>query len=71
MNDGDLAGRIGLCLLGTLTAERLAAACGLEDALERFSREIEHDQDNLDALRAEFWEDERLSPARLWAELAR
>ena len=71
VNDGDLAGRIGLCLLGTLTAERLAAACGLEDALERFSREIEHDQDNLDALRAAFWEDERLSPARLWAELAR
>lgn len=71
VNDGDLAGRTALCVLGTLTAERLAAVCGLEEALERFSREIEHDQDNMDALRAAFWEDGRLSPARFRAELAR
>ena len=69
VNDGDLAGRIALCLLAVLTAERLAAVCGLEAASERFSREIEHDQENLDALQAAFWEDPRLSPARFRREL--
>ena len=70
VNDGDLAGRIAFCVLAVLTADRLAAVCGLEEALERFSREIEHDQENLDALQAAFWEDPRLSPARFRAELA-
>ena len=71
MNDGDLAGRVAFCLLAVLTVERLSPLRGLEEALERFSREIEHDQDNLDALQAAFWEDPRLSPARFRAELRR
>ena len=71
VNDGDLAGRIALCILGTLTVERLSPLCGLEEALRQFSREIEHSQDNLDALQEAFWEDERICPDRFWAELSR
>ena len=71
VNDGDLAGRVAFCLLAVLTVERLSPLRELEEALERFSREIEHDQDNLDALQAAFWEDPRLSPARFRAELRR
>ena len=69
VNDGDLAGRVATCILGTLTVERLSPLCGLEETLGYFSREIEHDQDNLDALRTAFWEDPRLSPQRLRTEL--
>ena len=31
-------------------AARLSAACGLPEALRRFSREIEHNEDNVEAL---------------------
>ena len=50
VNDGDLLGRAELCVFAVLVLERLAAVCGLPEALRRFSAEVEHDDDNLDAL---------------------
>ena len=37
-------------VLAVLVIKRLAAVCGLPEALRRLSAEIEHDDDNLDAL---------------------
>ena len=71
VNDGDLLSRIGFCVLAVLTAERLAAVCGLPEAVGRFSREIEHDAANLAALQDRFWEDGRLALGRFWSELDR
>lgn len=65
VNDGDLLGRAQLTVLAVLTVERLAAVCGLPEALRRFSCEIEHSDGNLDALLAAFQWEEALSPARL------
>ena len=70
VNDGELYPRIGLCVLAVCVVGHLAAVCGLEEALCRFSREIEHDQEDLDALQAAFWEDPRLSTDRFLAELS-
>ena len=39
------------------TAERIAAVCGLPEALRRLSREVEHDADNGEALLTAFRED--------------
>ena len=50
VNDGDLLSRAELVVFAVVTVERLAAVCGLPEALRRFSAEIEHDGDNLDAL---------------------
>ena len=50
VNDGDLLSRAQLCLLAVLTVERLAAVTGLSEALRRFSCEVEHDDDSLNAL---------------------
>lgn len=50
VNDGDLLSRAELVVFAVVTVERLAAVCGLSEALRRFSAEIEHDDDNLDAL---------------------
>jgi len=50
VNDGDLLGRAQLCVLAVLVIERLAAVCGLEEALRRFSCEIEHNDGNLEDL---------------------
>ena len=55
VNDGDLLGRAQLCVLGALTVDRLSRLVGLPEALRLFSREIEHDEDNLDALLEAFW----------------
>lgn len=71
VNDGDLLGRAELCVFAVLTVERLAAVCGLPQALRRFSCEIEHDDGNLDALLEAFSEDGNLSAARFPAELGR
>ncbi len=57
VNDGDLLGRAQLCVLAVLTVERLAAVCGLEEALRRFCCEVEHSGENLEALRAAAWEE--------------
>lgn len=50
VNDGDLLSRAKLVVLMTLVAERLAAVCGLSEALRRFSCEIEHSEENLEQL---------------------
>lgn len=59
VNDGDLLGRAEFCVFSTLAVERLAAVCGLSEALRRYSCEIEHDEDNLDALLDAFQLDPR------------
>lgn len=50
VNDGDLLSRAQLCVFAVLVVERLSAVCGLPEALRRFSREIEHSEDNVEAL---------------------
>ena len=68
VNDGDLLSRAELVVFAVLTVERLAAVCGLPEALRRFSAEIEHDDDNLEALlEALRWD---FGPGELAAELA-
>lgn len=64
VNDGDLLSRAQLCVFAVLVIERLAAVCGLEEALRRFSAEVEHSGENLETLLAAFWQREELS---LWA----
>lgn len=70
VNDGDLLSRAQLCVFAVLAVERLAAVCGLSEALRRFSCEIEHSDENLDALLAVFWQAEPLSWRSMLAELA-
>lgn len=68
INDGDLLGRAQFCVLGVLTVDRLSRLAGLPEALRLFSREIEHDEDNLDALLEAFWQRPELAlPAFLAA----
>ncbi len=68
VNDGDVLARAEFTVFAVLTVERLAGVCGLAEGLRRFSAEIEHDEDNLnallDALRWDF------GVERLAAELA-
>lgn len=61
VNDGDLLGRAKLCVFAVLAVGRLAAVCGLPEALRRFSCELEHSDDNLDALLEALGRDEALS----------
>ena len=61
VNDGDLLGQAQFCVLMVLTARRLAAVCGLPEAVRRLSSEIEHSEDNLTALRQAFCRDGDLS----------
>jgi len=61
VNDGDLLSRAQLCVFAVLMIERLAAVCGLGEALRRFSAEVEHSDENLEALLAAFWQREELS----------
>ena len=69
VNDGDLLSRAQLCVLAVLVVERLSTVCGLEEALRRFSCEIEHNEENIDALLEAFrWEDS-FSPAAFLGEL--
>ena len=50
VNDGDLSSRARFVAFSALVVERLAAVCGLSEALRRYSREIEHNEDNVEAL---------------------
>lgn len=69
VNDGDLLGRAELCVFALLVVRRLAAVCGLSEALRRFSCEIEHDEDNLEAMLAAFTLEDAFSlPAFLAAD---
>ena len=69
VNDGDLLGRAQFCLLGVVTGDGLSGCTELSEALRLFSREIEHDQDNLDVLLDAFWQVDGLSAAALLADL--
>ena len=55
VNDGDLLSRAQLCVFAVLVTERLAAVCGLPEALRRLACEIGHSEENLDALLDTFW----------------
>lgn len=50
VNDGDFLSRAKFCVFSVLTVEKLSAVCGLPEALRKFSCEIEHSDENLDAL---------------------
>lgn len=50
VNDGDLLSRAQLCALAVLAVERIASVCGLAEALRRFSREVEHNETNVETL---------------------
>ncbi len=69
VNDADLLGRAELCVFAVLVIERLAAVCGLAEALRRFSCEIEHDDGNLEALLEAFRREEAFSVERFLTEL--
>lgn len=71
VNDGDLLGRVQLCVFLTMTAERLAPVCGLGEALRRLSAEIEHSEENLTLLLEEgFWHTAFLSVGSMQNELS-
>lgn len=61
VNDGDLLGRAEFCLLMVLTAQRLAGVCGFGQAVRRLCCEIEHSDENLEALGQAFLRDPDLS----------
>ena len=69
VNDGDLLSRAQLVVFTVLLVERLAAVCGLGEALRRFSCEIEHNDENLEALMECFWMEEALSLEGMLREL--
>jgi len=56
-----------VCALGVLVTDRLSRFVGLPEALRLFSREIEHDEDNLATLLEQFWQTEGLSLSALLA----
>lgn len=70
VNDGDLLGRVQLCVLSVLVVERLAAVLGLEESLRRYSCEIEHSEANLEMLLEAFWQSETFSFERFENELS-
>lgn len=70
VNDGDLLSRAQLVVLAVLVIRQLAAVCGVEEAVRRFSCEVEHSDENLSALLECFWTEEALSPASLLWELS-
>ena len=71
VNDGDLLGRAQFVVLAVLVIERVSAVCGLAEALRRFSCEIEHNDENLEALLRAFWTEEALSLGSMLRELQR
>ena len=70
VNDGDLLGRAQLCVLLTLTARHLAGVCGFGEAVRRLCSEIEHSDENLEALLDAFRAREALSLAAFLRTLA-
>lgn len=70
VNDGDVLGRVQLCVFGVLTIQKLAPVCGgLPEALRRYSCEVEHNEDNLQALLTAFYKDADLSLTAFLREL--
>ena len=56
-----------VCALGVLVTDRLSRFVGLPEALRLFSREIEHNEENLGTLLEQFWQTEGLSLSALLA----
>ena len=69
VNDGDLLSRAQMVVLAVLSVERLAAVCGLAEALRRFSCEIEHSEENLETLQEALCYDETLAFSRFLTTL--
>jgi len=70
VNDGDLLSQAQLAVFGVLSVERLASAGpSMQEALYRFCREIEHDSENLEALRRYFCSDTALGLSSFLSEL--
>ena len=67
VNDGDLLGQAQFCVLMVLTAQRLTAVCGFWEAVRRLCCEVEHSEENLEALRLAFLRDAALSPGAFCA----
>ena len=67
--EGDALTPAQMTVFSVLTICRLANGPGLEEALRRFCREIEHCPENLDALREAFCRDERFSLTSFFAGL--
>lgn len=67
VNDGELLGRVQLAIFSVLTIEQLSGCTeSVEEALYRFCREIEHCEENMDALLDAFlWEKSFSIPAFL------
>ena len=61
VNDGDLLSRAQFCVLAVLVIDRLAAVCGLSEALRRFSCELEHSDVNLETLQDMLFRGDELS----------
>ncbi|WP_369281992.1 flagellin lysine-N-methylase [Oscillibacter sp. GMB15532] len=61
VNDGDLLGRVQLALLGGLVVDRAASLLPLDKALRLYCREIEHNEDNIEALLSVFRTEPTLS----------
>ena len=69
VNDGDLLGQAQFCVLMVLTAQRLTAVCGLWEAVRRLCCEVEHSEENLEALRLAFLRDAALSPGAFLCQM--
>ena len=69
VNDGDLLGQAQFCVLMVLTAQRLTAVCGFWEAVRRLCCEVEHSEENLEALRLAFLRDAALSPGAFLCQL--
>ncbi|WP_312281480.1 flagellin lysine-N-methylase [Oscillibacter sp.] len=69
VNDGDLLGRVQFALLGALVVERAASLLPLGEALRIYCREIEHNEDNIDALLSAFRTEPALSPSAFFRTL--
>jgi len=69
INDGDLLGRMQFTVFSVLTVERTASLLPLHEALRLYCREIEHNDENLDALLTVFRTDPTLVPASFFKAL--
>ena len=69
VNDGDLLGQAQFCVLMVLTAQRLTAVCGFWEAVRRLCCEVEHSEENLEALRLAFLRDAALSPGAFLCQM--
>ena len=64
-----LLGQAQFCVLMVLTAQRLTAVCGLWEAVRRLCCEVEHSEENLEALRLAFLRDAALSPGAFLCQM--